>query len=277
MSRKNVNVKKRPDASSKRDSEYLRAMVAKLSTDNPQMFGLGGTIGSTIGAASNLALPGLGAVLTPILTGIGNKIDERKMIKDSRNAQFSAIQETDNPYGYAMGGMMTDPPLQARGMAQESTAVNIPMTRPEGTYQKQPIPDDVSAFTSHQMAMVGGAQEAAKYRADVRANQAAVVAWNEKMAPYLGKFDSTVEDRNRRAAGSSYGCGGAIIRKYGIGGALNGNLDFASYQGNKHTTGGIDVDQQGLPTPAKVNEVEGNETRFMIDGQAYIFSDQLTL
>lgn len=84
-----------------------------VKTGKMKSFGNGGElqgqqIGSTLGALSNLAIPGLGAVLSPLLGQIGSqigaKIDMTKVLQD----HYKSMSNSTNPYGnYENGGTIS--------------------------------------------------------------------------------------------------------------------------------------------------------------------------
>ena len=218
---------------------------------------LGGTIGRGIAAASNLIVPGLGTVLSPVLGGIGDSIDQKQAVKKQRNKQFSTISETDNPYGYANGG-----PITPRPVAAESTRVQQPLINYNDNRTKQTLrPSAMQRFISR---LRGTSAEYDQMVGDFNAG----IDRQNQMIRERGIAD---QPQWRKLA---YG---GKTDDYSTGGALKGKLDFATYYGRKHKHGGIATDGKGLPNPNKTNEIEGAETRLSFGDTNYIFSDQLTL
>jgi hypothetical protein len=62
------------------------------------------------------------------------------------------------------------------------------------------------------------------------------------------------------------------------GGILEGSEDAAMYKGNSHQGGGIGVNEQGIPDPNTMLEVEGEEFKVNLpDKKTYIFSKSLKI
>lgn len=70
----------------------------------------GGQIGSAVGMAANLAAPGVGSVIAPLLSEVGTVIEQ----KLSNNKL--PLNTNSNPYGYALGGQLQNSGLGS-GMA----------------------------------------------------------------------------------------------------------------------------------------------------------------
>lgn len=237
------------------------------SDDDINKYGLGGTIGRGIAAASNFVLPGLGTVLNPVLGGIGDKIDENKMIKDQRNQQFSTIREVDNPYNYNNGGPITPTTQESTKVAQP--LINYNDNRTMQTFQP-------SAFQRF-INTVRGEKVTREYNRLVGENNAAVDHYNRVIHNQGIADKPAFQPLPTMSGGASgtYGKGGSL--DYSTGGVLKGKLDFATYYGRKHKNGGIATDKNGNANPNKVNEIEGDETRLSIGDSNYVFSDQLTI
>lgn len=72
----------------------------------PRLMMSGGDIGSLLGGAASLAVPGLGAVLSPVLGAIGGHVDKSFAKTREMKDTYDTIKVNNNPYGYAAGGAL---------------------------------------------------------------------------------------------------------------------------------------------------------------------------
>lgn len=65
-------------------------------------------VGNALGAASNLIVPGLGSVLSPLLSGLGSMIGQKDDEAYALQQHYNQINTTTNPYQLAYGGAIGD-------------------------------------------------------------------------------------------------------------------------------------------------------------------------
>ena len=65
----------------------------------------GQMIGSGLGSLLNLAVPGLGTIVSPLLGQLGSQIGAKKDMTKVLQDHFSSLSQSTNPYGnYEKGG-----------------------------------------------------------------------------------------------------------------------------------------------------------------------------
>jgi len=78
-------------------------MGGTLNDTNAQQKGQ--MIGSGIGSLLNFAIPGLGAVASPLLGQLGSQIGAKQDMTKALQDHFNSLSQSSNPYGnYALGG-----------------------------------------------------------------------------------------------------------------------------------------------------------------------------
>lgn len=65
-------------------------------------------VGNALGAASNLIVPGLGSVLSPLLSGLGSMIGQKDDEAYALQQHYNQINTTTNPYQLSHGGAIGD-------------------------------------------------------------------------------------------------------------------------------------------------------------------------
>lgn len=261
-----------------------------------------------MGAASNLLIPGLGAILSPTLSAIGSGIDQRKAQLDATRKQYTQLSTNSNPYGYADGGPIVP----------ESTAVHTPRiqyARPTEPYHRDkpfvrgmqklihgedtytPLLDSANrliqilnekkdagttSFTPvetpmwmPQMAKGGSInikpENKGKFTAAAKSRGKGVQEFAKQVLANPDNYSPTMRKRANFARNASKW-------QHALGGALQGAHDLATYQGPSHAGGGIPINAKGMPSSSANAEVEGKETLYTVKGdKPYVFSEQLTI
>lgn len=101
------------------------------------------------------------------------------------------------------------------------------------------------------------------------------------LGPVLGQVGAMIGAKKdeKQALKNSFNEVQNSVNPYGFekGGQLKGDEDLMTYKGNDHAQGGISVEENGIPSKQGINEVEGDETVYKINGKSYIFSKKLKL
>lgn len=88
--------------------------------------GKAAAVGNAIGAASNLVVPGLGSVLSPLLSGLGSMIGQKDDEAYALNQHYNQINATTNPYQLAKGGAVGDADnYQYKGNSHANGGIDI--------------------------------------------------------------------------------------------------------------------------------------------------------
>lgn len=83
-------------------------------------------VGNAIGAASNLIVPGLGSVLSPLLSGLGSMIGQKDDEAYALQQHYNQINTTTNPYQLALGGAIGDTDnYKFKGNSHANGGINI--------------------------------------------------------------------------------------------------------------------------------------------------------
>lgn len=83
-------------------------------------------VGNALGAASNLIVPGLGSVLSPLLSGLGSMIGQKDDEAYALQQHYNQINTTTNPYQLAYGGAIGDTDnYKFKGNSHANGGINI--------------------------------------------------------------------------------------------------------------------------------------------------------
>ena len=211
------------------DIIWILNNIAQNNQDNKELLyaEYGGDLATAIapqliGTAANAALPGLGAVVTPVLSAVLQSIVGKKNELKTITDHLTSLSPSTNPYGnYKNGGEI---------------------------YIKE---ENKGKFTKSANAAGKSVQEHAH---DVVNNP-----------------NSTELQRKRAQFAIN-----AKKWKHELGGEINtGYEDLIELSGMKHSQGGIDVNNKGIPTENGIAEVESGETILRIGGKSFVFSKAL--
>lgn len=85
-----------------------------------------GAIGSAIGAASNFIVPGLGAVLSPLLGGLAQMIGKKDDEAYALNEHYNQVNTVTNPYQLKDGGVVgNEDNFKFKGKTHAEGGINI--------------------------------------------------------------------------------------------------------------------------------------------------------
>jgi hypothetical protein len=88
--------------------------------------GKASAVGGAIGAASNLLVPGLGSVLSPLLSGLGSMIGQKDDESYALNQHFNQVNTSTNPYQLEHGGVIGDDDnFQYKGNSHSQGGIDV--------------------------------------------------------------------------------------------------------------------------------------------------------
>lgn len=88
--------------------------------------GKASAVGGAIGGLSNLVVPGLGAVLSPLLSGLGSMIGKKDDESYALNQHFNQVNTTTNPYQLEKGGIIGDDDnFQYKGNSHSQGGIDV--------------------------------------------------------------------------------------------------------------------------------------------------------